>query len=75
MTFNGTKLIERGEKMGKFIDITGCVMSEHGVPDSRLTVGRFDNFQDAVIARRNAEEKYFKNFSFKNSQEISTYVQ
>ena len=24
--------------MGKFIDMTGWVMSEHGVPDSRLTV-------------------------------------
>mgnify|MGYP001128969241 CR=1 FL=1 len=24
--------------MGKFIDMTGWVMSEHGVPESRLTV-------------------------------------
>ena len=24
--------------MGKFIDMTGWVMAEHGVPDSRLTV-------------------------------------
>ena len=24
--------------MGKFIDMTGWVMKEHGIPDSRLTV-------------------------------------
>ena len=26
--------------MGKFIDMTGWVMKEHGIPDSRLTVIR-----------------------------------
>lgn len=33
--------------MGKFIDMTGWVMSEHGVPDSRLTViKRAENYVD-----------------------------
>lgn len=33
--------------MGKFIDMTGWVMSEHGVPDSRLTViKRYDDYVD-----------------------------
>lgn len=30
--------------MSKFIDMTGWIMSEHGVPDSKLTfVGRADD--------------------------------
>lgn len=30
--------------MGKFIDMTGWIMSEHGVPDSRLTVVKQDGY-------------------------------
>lgn len=37
-------------------------------------LGLFDNIDDAINAKKEAEEKYFKDFSFKNSQEISTYV-
>ena len=29
--------------VGKFIDMTGWVMAEHGVPESRLTVIGFDH--------------------------------
>ena len=40
-----------------------------------MYIGRFNSFEDAVNARVAAEEKYFKEFSFKNSKEMSTYVQ
>jgi hypothetical protein len=30
--------IQEESKMGKFIDMTGWKMSEHGIPDSRITV-------------------------------------
>lgn len=39
-----------------------------------LYIGRFDNYNDAVVARKHAEEKYFGNYSFDNSMEVSTYV-
>ena len=32
--------------MGKFIDMTGWIMAEHGVPDSRLTV--IERYNDYV---------------------------
>jgi hypothetical protein len=34
------KILKGGEIMSKFVDMTGWVMSEHGVPDSLLTVIR-----------------------------------
>ena len=40
-----------------------------------IYIGRFNNYDDAVAARKQAEEKYFGNYSFDNSQEVSTYVQ
>lgn len=36
----------------------------------RISLGRYDNFDDAVAARRSAENKYFKNFSYENSKNI-----
>ena len=35
-----------------------------------IYLGRFDNFEDAVAARKEAEEKYFGEFSYDNSQAI-----
>lgn len=35
-------------------------------------IGRFDNFEDAVEARKNAEEKYFGEYSFDNSMKMQT---
>ena len=64
--------------MGQFIDMTGWVMSEHGVPvqvhTKSMYLGRFDNYDDAVIARKQAEEKYFGEYSFDSSREVATYV-
>ena len=34
----------------------------------RIYLGRYDKFEDAVKARKNAEEKYFGEFSYDNSQ-------
>lgn len=45
------------------------------VHKQQIYLGRFNDFEDAVNARKTAEEKYFKEFSFKNSQGMSTYVQ
>lgn len=39
-----------------------------------IYLGRFDNYDDAVTARKQAEEKYFGEYSFDNSQEVATYV-
>lgn len=33
-------ILQKGDVMADFIDMTGWIMSEHGVPDSRLTVIR-----------------------------------
>lgn len=33
-------------------------------------LGRFDNFEDAVKARKDAEEKYFGEYSYDNSQKL-----
>ena len=38
-------------------------------------LGLFVNKEDAIIARIEAEDKYFGDFSFRKSQEDSTYVQ
>lgn len=45
--------------MGKFIDMTGWVMSEHG----------FDNKEDAHIAYEAAKDKYFGEFGYKLDKE------
>lgn len=36
--------------------------------NNRITLGRFTNFDDAVRARKEAEQKYYKEFSFDNSR-------
>ena len=38
-----------------------------GVNGNRILLGLFDNFNDAVKARKNAEEKYYQQFSYDNS--------
>lgn len=38
------------------------------VDGKRINLGYFDKFEDAVKARKNAEEKYFGEFSYDNSQ-------
>lgn len=35
-----------------------------------IFLGYYENFNDAVIARKNAEEKYFGEYSYDNSQKI-----
>jgi hypothetical protein len=37
-------------------------------------LGYFNNKDEAIRAKKYAEEKYFREFSFENSQEMSTYV-
>ena len=39
-----------------------------------LHLGLFNNKKDATIARLEAENKYFGEFSYRKSQEDSTYV-
>lgn len=39
-----------------------------GLNNKTIHLGRFDNFDDAVKARRDAEEKYFGEWSYNNSQ-------
>ena len=34
----------------------------------RIQLGGFDNFEDAILARKQAEEKYFGEYSYDNSQ-------
>jgi hypothetical protein len=34
----------------------------------RVHLGYFDNFEDAIKVRKEAEEKYFGEFSYDNSQ-------
>ena len=48
---------------------------------ARLTIygeekqlGVFDKKEDAIAARREAEDKYFGDLSYRKSQEDSTYV-
>lgn len=39
-----------------------------GINRKQIALGSFAKFEDAVLARKNAEEKYFKNYSFEKSQ-------
>lgn len=36
--------------------------------DKQISLGRFENFEDAVAARKEAEDKHFGEFSYANSQ-------
>lgn len=40
------------------------------VNNKRKGLGYFDNFEDAVAARKEAEEKYFGEYSYDNSREV-----
>ena len=44
--------------------------SRIGVNKKTIELGYFDKFEDAVKARKEAEEKYFGEFSYDNSQKI-----
>lgn len=39
-----------------------------GIDNKRINLGRFNDFEDAVSARKEAEEKYFGEWSYDNSQ-------
>lgn len=39
-----------------------------GINNKRITLGEFDNFDEAVKARKEGEEKYYKEYSFDNSR-------
>lgn len=42
------------------------------INQNTIRLGYYDNFEDAVEARKNAEEKYFGEYSFDNSMKIQT---
>ena len=44
-----------------------CWFAHMGCNNHKLHLGYFDNFEDAVIARKEAEEKYFGEYSYDNS--------
>lgn len=44
------------------------------VNGKQINLGRYDNKKDAVVARKHAENKYFGEYSFDNSQLISSEV-
>lgn len=46
--------------------------SRIGVNKETIELGYFDKFEDAVKARKEAEEKYFGEFSYDNSQKIGS---
>lgn len=39
-----------------------------GIDNKRIHLGKFNDFEDAVSARKEAEEKYFGEWSYDNSQ-------
>ena len=54
---------------GVFWDNTVNKWGSHITVNRKSTnLGKFDSFEDAVKARKNAEEKYFGEFSYDNSQ-------
>ena len=48
-----------------------CYEAHISIDKKQIYLGRFDVLNDATIAREKAEEKYFKEYSYKNSQLIS----
>lgn len=47
--------------------LTGKWIARIGINNNRIQLGLFDNFDDAVKARKQAEEKYFGEYSYDNS--------
>lgn len=41
-----------------------------GFDKKNIHLGRFDNFDEAVVARKDAEKKYFGEFSYEYSQNL-----
>ena len=39
-----------------------------------INLGRYNNFEEAVVARKQAEEKYFGEYSYDNSQKLSNKI-
>ena len=52
-----------------FEDATQKWRSSITINDKKIDLGRFANFEDAVRVRKDAEEKYFKEFSYDNSRQ------
>ena len=36
-----------------------------------ISLGTYDNIEDAIVARKNAEDKYFNEYSYRKSMEVS----
>jgi hypothetical protein len=49
---------------------TGKWIARIQIDKKRINLGLFDNFDDAVEARKEAEQKYFGEYSYDNSQEF-----
>ena len=49
---------------------TGKWTARIQIDKKRINLGLFDNFDDAVKARKEAEEKYFGEWSYDNSQRV-----
>lgn len=45
-----------------------------GIDNKRINLGKFNDFEDAVSARKEAEEKYFGEWSYNNSQTGSMVI-
>ena len=43
------------------------------INQKEIYLGSYNNFEDAVVARKEAEEKYFGEYSYDNSQKIRRY--
>ena len=55
----------------EFNNNTNKWVARISVNKERITIGTFDNINDAIIARKNAEKKYYGEFQYnKNSQSI-----
>lgn len=43
--------------------------------NQKVYLGSYNNLEDAITARKQAEDQYFNKFSYGNSMEVATYVQ
>lgn len=53
-----------------FHNSTGKWHARIGVHGERINLGLFNNFEDAVKARKDAEEQFYKEFSYDNSVKV-----
>lgn len=80
----GNKIVVRSDSLKSgSVKSCGCLHSEMAselckshaaikVNQNAIRLGYYDNFEDAVEARKNAEEKYFGEYSFDNSMKMQT---